>query len=218
MYSSDEDERQVYPMGEMPGLINWDDDIPEYILQSMEDDALPVSQPMEVVQEPPTRASRRGRTTPPPAVAPPAPPPVAAPPAPPPVAAPRVPAVPAVAAPSGRPPIPPPDKVWTRENLKKHKHIMWTREEMVFPAKVITSGVILKIQKMQPVFMPGCSEVTFTYSQGDHKIIEFDEVIRIIKTPEVVPESRRGVPSKLHRYRVPEVQPWWATGDSTDDE
>ena len=89
---------------------------------------------------------------------------------------------------------------------------------MVFPAKVITSGVMLTVQKMQPVFLPGCSEVTFTYSQGDHKIIEFDEVIRIIKTPEVVPESTRGVPSKLHRYRVPEVQPWWATGDSTDDE
>ena len=95
---------------------------------------------------------------------------------------------------------------------------MWTVEKMVFPAKVTTSGTKLLIQKMQPVPMPGCREVTFTYSQSDHAEIEFEEVIRTIKTPSVVPESRKGAPSKLHRYRVPEVQPWWAMGDSTDDE
>ena len=94
---------------------------------------------------------------------------------------------------------------------------MWTKEEQVFPAKVTASGVRLLIQKMQPVPMPGCREVTFTYCQKDFKQISFRQVIRTIKTPTVVPESRKG-PGKLHRFRVPEVQPWWTMGDSTDDE
>merc|ERR1712240_369561 len=96
------------------------------------------------------------------------PPPAAAPPVP--AAAPPVPAAAALPVPAAvRPPIPAPVRAFNRDNLKKNNHILWTTEEMVFPAKVTTSGTKLLIQKMQPVSMPGFREVTFMYCQKDFK-------------------------------------------------
>ena len=86
----------------------------------------------------------------------------------------------------------------------------------MFPAKVTCPCNMLIIRKMKPVPMPGFREVTFRYDQKDLAEIPFDTVIQVIKTPKVVPESRQG-PGQC-RFRVPEVQPWWASGDTTDDE
>ena len=86
----------------------------------------------------------------------------------------------------------------------------------MYPAKVTTSGSKLLIRKMKPVPMPGFREVTFRYCQADLKEIDFEQVIQVIKTPKVVPESRKG-PGHC-RFHVPEIQPWWTLGDSTDDE
>ena len=86
----------------------------------------------------------------------------------------------------------------------------------MFPAKVTCPGSKLIIRKMKPVPMPGFREVTFKYCQKDFKEIDFEQVIQTIKTPKVVPESRKGLGQC--RFAVPEIQPWWVSGDSTNDE